>query len=131
MNDNKRRFKRIPFEAKALLSVENHPELHGDLHDISLKGALISLTDETPLPNVGQTGDLTLSTDQGELSLNLTVEVAYSLPEKGFLGLNILTFDVDSAGHLRRLIEVNLGDEASLQRELSNLVEAMEAQHLN
>jgi len=36
----------------------------------------------------------------------------------------VLTIDVDSMTHLRRLIELNLGDPTLLERELKALVSA-------
>jgi hypothetical protein len=38
------------------------------------------------------------------------------------LGFHCSHIDVDSISHLRRLIELNLGDEAELERELAALL---------
>jgi hypothetical protein len=40
----------------------------------------------------------------------------------GDIGLECLQLDIDSAGHLRRLIELNLAEESLLQRQLAQLV---------
>ena len=37
-------------------------------------------------------------------------------------GLHCLAIDIDSVTHLRRLVELNLGDPALLEREVSALV---------
>lgn len=37
-------------------------------------------------------------------------------------GLLCLTIDIDSVTHLRRLVELNLGDTDLLERELSHLI---------
>ncbi|MNJ68362.1 hypothetical protein D3C77_646020 [compost metagenome] len=37
------------------------------------------------------------------------------------LGFSCLNIDVESASHLRRLVEFNLGDERLLERELAAL----------
>jgi hypothetical protein len=37
------------------------------------------------------------------------------------VGLRCDSIDIDSLTHLRRLVELNVGDEAILQRELSAL----------
>ncbi len=132
MVNNKRRFQRIPFDAQVRLKLTNKSTesiITGLLNDISLKGALIAVADSMPALNVGQTGELTIIPDQGDIQMVLTVEVAYQLTDSLLYGFNVLSFDVDSASHLRRLIEVNLGDESSLKRELGNLVEAMEQEH--
>jgi len=132
MVNNKRRFQRIPFDAQVRLKLTNKSTesiITGLLNDISLKGALIAVADSMPALNVGQTGELTIIPDQGDIQMVLTVEVAYQLTDSLHYGFNVLSFDVDSASHLRRLIEVNLGDESSLKRELGNLVEAMEQEH--
>lgn len=130
MDTDKRRFQRIPFNAHISLEMNQAASvISGTLQDISLKGALIVTEADMPIPAQGDTGELRIQPEQGDLQLTLKVEVAYRLPERHAYGLNLLSMDVESAAHLRRLIEVNLGDEASLQRELANLIEAMEQQH--
>jgi len=131
MDDNKRRFQRIPFDAQITLSLESSPEkpITGILQDISLKGALIAVSESFKAIEVGKRGELVVRPDQGDIELKLTVDVAYALDERHAYGLNVISFDIESAAHLRRLVEVNLGNEESLQRELSNLINAMEAEH--
>lgn len=131
MDNNKRRFQRIPFDAQIQLDVTNRDEkaIIGRLEDISLKGALISVDQNQAALAVGDTATLAIEPEGADFALNLTVEVAYALSAKMAYGLNLLSLDVQSAEHLRRLVELNLGDESSLQRELSNLIEAMEAEH--
>jgi len=128
---NKRRFQRIPFDAEVFLSLNDQPDciIKGTLQDICLKGALFTLNDSFKLPAVGQQGKLTIKPNQAEFELHFTVELAYVLSAIGAVGANILKLDLDSAAHLRRLIEVNLGSDESLQRELTNLVQAIEQEH--
>ena len=49
----------------------------------------------------------------------MDVEIAHR--ENDELGLNCKDIDVDSITHLRRLVELNLGDPELLERELSAL----------
>jgi hypothetical protein len=49
----------------------------------------------------------------------MDVEVAHQ--ENDEMGLNCKDIDVDSITHLRRLVELNLGDPKLLERELSAL----------
>lgn len=131
MTEEKRRFQRIQFDAEISLNTFEDPQrvITGVLQDISLKGALIGISESyEPLRN-GTEGDLVIRPEQGDIEITLSVKIAYGLPEKCCYGLDISTMDVDSAAHLRRLVEVNLGDTTSLQRELTNLIEAMEAEH--
>jgi hypothetical protein len=132
MSDNHRRFKRIEFDARIELHLgdETAPDIYpGILRDISLKGALVVLGDTGRIPDADSTGHLVVQLDQSDVVLNMEIEVAYYHAERHACGLNILSMDVDTASHLRRLVEVNLGDDAALQRELSNLIEVMEAEH--
>lgn len=131
MTNNKRRFKRIQFSADATLVFddESQRKLTGRLTDISLKGALLKLDQELGDVQSEYAGELTLTPEQGDISLQFHVSVAYVVPEKRLVGVNILSLDVDSAAHLKRLIEVNLGNSDDLQRELSHLIDAMEEEH--
>jgi hypothetical protein len=132
MSDDHRRFKRIEFSARIDLRLgdpSNPQTFQGILRDISLKGALVVLGDTGRIPDADSTGQLVVQLDQSDIALTMDIEVAYYHAERHACGLNILSMDVDTASHLRRLVEVNLGDDAALQRELSNLIDVMEEEH--
>lgn len=123
-----RQFQRIPFDAhiKLILDDDLDRPITGTIEDISLKGALIAARKTPSIANVGAVGTLIVHPDQSDIELTFSVEIAYSLPARQAYGLNIKKMDIESAVHLRRLIELNLGDEDSLQRELSNIVTTLE-----
>ncbi len=113
----KRRFGRIPFNANVLIS-QNGKEWRSKLFDISFKGLMI----ETPKgldAAIGERFHLeVIFTDSGSL-INGNTSVAYV--GQSHIGLEIMQIDVESAGHLRRLVELNLGDQELLERELTAL----------
>jgi len=131
MTENKRRFHRFPFDAHIQLFLDAVPDkpLSGFLQDISLKGALIQVNDTEQQIRQGLKGLLSIRPNQGDIEISLSVEVVFALENKNTYGVNMTSVDIESAGHLRRLVEVNLGDQNSLQRELSNLIHAMEVEH--
>ena len=111
----KRLFTRIPFEAAVVLNT--FPGKHAcQLVDISLKGALV----ERHLPWQARIGDpcnLFLKLAGGDNAILMAGEVAHV--EAGRLGIRCTEIDLESITNLRRLVELNLGDEALLGRELS------------
>lgn len=127
MTKEQRRFQRIAFDARVTLDFGD-AQYAGVLRDISLKGALIVLNEGAGPIETGQTGELKVRLDQGDVEMQMEISVAYVHPQRQACGVSILSMDVDTASHLRRLVEVNLGDAGALQRELSKLIEAMEAE---
>ncbi|MGB2131213.1 MAG: PilZ domain-containing protein [Marinobacterium sp.] len=115
----RRRFTRIPFDAEC--------ELHSSkgnavvqLVDISLRGALVEST--MPLPvDIG---------DSVHLHLYLANDILIDIPatlshcQAPCYGFTAEEMEIDSITHLRRLIELNLGDESLLERELEQLINA-------
>lgn len=124
MNVEKRRFQRIPFDAIAMIGTE--PAISGMLQDISLKGALIALSKGDKMPSKDSFCVVTIKPNQSDFSIQLDTQVAYVNPDTHTFGVNITKLELDSATHLRRLIEINLGDEMALQRELNNLISTLE-----
>lgn len=118
MTANRRQFSRILFQSEAVLSVDGAADIQVSVVDISLKGALVE-----PMPavytEVGSAGTLTLQLSDAEALISMDVTVAHH--QGPYLGLACRRIDLDSMTHLRRLIELNLGDEATLNRELSAL----------
>jgi hypothetical protein len=87
--------------------------------DISLKGALV----ERPLPwhvSIGEPCSLLVKLDEDGMAINMAGEVAHV--EEGRLGIHCTEIDLESITNLRRLVELNLADEAELHREIAAMV---------
>lgn len=87
--------------------------------DISLKGALIRLPTDARL-DAGTTCRLLVALDETGGQIEMDARIAHF--GQGLAGLVCQLIDIDSATHLRRLVELNLGDPALLERELSALI---------
>ena len=113
----KRHFTRIQFDAIATLIT---PEDQWDTQviDISLKGALIQRPENAPLELGSQVIlKLTLSDNNTQIE----VEGKITHVEKDHIGMVCEHMDVDSASHLRRIVELNTGNSELLERELEAL----------
>lgn len=118
MDQNRRKFSRIPFhcEARLFLPDGDHPV---EVVDLSLQGALISPVDSAMYVTVGSHGTLKLRLD--ELGAGIRMEVTIVHHIRNCYGLLCREIDLDSVTHLRRLVELNLGDEELAEREFSLL----------
>ena len=115
--ENRRQFTRILFSIKAEIEIEKNI-YHVSIHDISLNGALITVIEsEQSLKDKQGTLHFLLSDDESEVNMNITV-----VHEKANeTGLQCNAIDIDSVTHLRRLVELNLGNNEQLNKELSQL----------
>lgn len=112
-----RRFSRIPFVARARLHGQGL-DWQSELIDISLKGALLTQPPGAVL-RIGEALRLELSADNGAVTIHMDAEVAHC--GGGRVGLRCKHIDLQSITQLRRLVELNLGDPARLDRELHAL----------
>ena len=115
-----RHFTRIPFHADVRLHFDLPKETQTvHLLDISLKGALLEA--EHPIVNTfkGKICNMVLALNKvGE---NITMEGKVIHQEGPLIGIECLHIDVDSMTKLRRLVELNMGDDKLLERELSEV----------
>lgn len=117
---DRRRFARIPFEAQVTLGTATG-SLSGELIDISLKGVLVTRPPGwTPPP--GQLVTVEITAPDKVFTINMRGVVEREDSDK--LGIECREIDIDSATNLRRLVELNLGDTALLNRELAELVDS-------
>jgi hypothetical protein len=116
MDSQRRNFSRIAFECEARFSCDGH-SLPCQLQDLSLKGALIRLSD--PLACSGKACELHL--DLGE-DAQVVMRGHVAHVEGLRLGIVCEDIDLDSITHLRRLLELNLGNPALLERELAAMI---------
>lgn len=111
-----RDFSRIHFEVPATLHQADR-QWRTRLSDISLHGALVERpADWEPLD--GQLYLLDVHLNE-EITIHMDVEVAHA--DAQWIGFRCHDIDVDSITHLRRLVELNLGDPELVERELSAL----------
>ena len=119
LNAEKRQFSRIAFDAPVILQSGNKI-WRSKLLDISLKGALIITPDNWE--NTDDTDfNLSIQLDECDYEIEMKVKLAHS--EKKQIGFHCVHIDLDSVSNLKRLVELNLGDEDLLKRELSHMLE--------
>lgn len=118
MTEN-RRFQRIHFDCKVEFEHNGTLEVC-DLLDISFKGALIdNCTDAATV--VGTACRLTLTLDESsEVRIVMDGSVAHKHLNR--VGIRCDSIDIDSMTHLRKLVELNLGDDELLHREFDALL---------
>ncbi len=113
---DKRRFTRVPFDAEVRLDVDG-AEYATELVDVSLKGLLV-VTPEGSNLSSGNDCAVTLLLAE-ELAIRMDCVVMHVTGARA--GLRIDRIDMESLAHLRRLLELNLGDPDLLDRELGGL----------
>lgn len=113
----RRRFARIRFqgEARLLIADAEHP---CEVVDLSLRGALVDAPLE-PTPALGTRCLLELRLGEGAV-VRMEADVAHCAERR--LGLACREIDLDSLSHLRRLLALNFGDAAMIERELAALL---------
>lgn len=117
-NSDRRRFQRIDFDARTEL-IQGQHRWPVELHDLSLKGLLVHRPAEWDAdPAQPFEALICLSED---VEVRMDVEMRHAQGE--LIGLACRHIDVESISHLRRLVELNLGDDALLERELAALGE--------
>lgn len=119
--EDRRHHSRITFHTSAHLDFDGlRTEVR--ILDLSLKGALIQLPVSHPgfAGMVDRTCRLDVSLDDETDQIHMVAKVAHAQQDR--IGLLCQEIDLDSVTHLRRLVELNLGDASLLERELSALI---------
>ncbi len=123
MPHERRHFVRVSFDAPALLTTATEAfSVH--VLDLSLKGALIVAPAQADL-EPGMQCQITIPLAETGNHIAMSTEVAHV--QGLHTGLLCRNIDLDSVTHLRRLIELQLGDPALLERDLGELTSATSA----
>ncbi|MCS4250992.1 MULTISPECIES: PilZ domain-containing protein [unclassified Pseudomonas] len=115
---DRRRFRRIAFDARTTIAQDswNSPV---QLVDLSLHGLLVERPDDWR-GNGKRLFDVDIRLDP-QAHIKMQVKLAHD--DHGQLGFVCKEIDLESISHLKRLVELNLGDEDELHRELGALLE--------
>lgn len=115
----KRKFHRISFDAPC--------ELHAiesvwttEVLDISLKGVLVKRPEGWDVP-LNQPCEVVIHLDGEQVGIVMAVELKHIESQR--LGFKCEYIDLESATHLKRLVELNLGDQVLLEREFTLLID--------
>ena len=112
----RREFSRIIFDADTVIT-QGQQSWSVDLIDISLKGLLISEPDDWEVNEEEMLETTVYLSDD----LLITMEVTVGHYGDNRIGLICKNIDLDSMSHLKRLVELNVGDADLLNRELAAL----------
>lgn len=116
----RRRFSRILFDSACKLS-QGHRNWDTRVIDISLRGVLLA----TPARWDGDPeASFAAAIHLADNDTVIHMELAFKHGDETQLGFLCQQIGLDSMTHLRRLVELNLGDDMLLQRELNAMAAA-------
>lgn len=113
----RRRFSQVVYRTPARIKQNEH-RMIAHIHDLSLLGLLLQ-TNQTPTFDMDQTVDVVFSLSGSDIEISLSA-ILISI-EHHTIRLQIRHIDIEGICHLRRLVELNVGDDAILNRELEYL----------
>lgn len=115
----KRQFSRVSFISQCFASFSGN-KLEAVVQDISLKGALLELqSNDAPAPQLN---------DEVEIEIKLNEDVHFELisavrfQKEQLIGVEFQGLNIDALTELKRLMELNLGSEELINREIEALV---------
>ncbi|MGC9422353.1 PilZ domain-containing protein [Vibrio sp.] len=121
----RRRFVRILYQAPATLR-QGQIQLTTCIQDLSLHGLLLWAIDEPSL-DPSQPLDVEFTLPDSEITLNMTAMLVRT--NERILHLKISHIDIESIAHLKRIVELNLGDSELLSRDIEHLIDIEDDAH--
>ncbi|MDC0612674.1 PilZ domain-containing protein [Vibrio sp.] len=119
MTKERRQFQRVLYRAPALVT-QGQKRVATTVQDLSLHGALLSIIDE-PILDSSKPVDIEFPLPESDIVIQLTANIIQMTDST--MRVSIDHIDIDSIAHLRRLVELNIGDDSLLHRELEHLIE--------
>ena len=115
MSDERRRFTRVPFKARAQLEAGGKRFEAGEITDLGVGGCLLPLSDG---PDEGTQCHVKVLLEGTSSSLALEVEGEVSRRETGTVAVKFTRIDPDSLFHLQNVIRYNSADADVIEREI-------------
>lgn len=112
---NQRQYQRIPFQAEADIDISGSLQ-RCDLVDLALRGALLRSSRDLPL-TPDETARLIIFLPEAALHLTFSARLVHR--REDLYGFLFTEADDQTMGHLRRLLELNLGDGEEVEREFA------------
>lgn len=121
---DRRLYSRIEFDGRCTINF-NQVIHQAHLVDICLTGSLIQATEQIDISS-GQKANISIDLLAAETSIDISAVLVKR--EADLLHFKLQNIDLESTVHLRRLLELNLGDASLIERELHQLAQGGEKQ---
>ena len=115
----RRQFSRVIYQVPTEISQE-HINASGSVQDLSLHGLLIQCDE---LQRFSQDTPVHVSFKLANSDINIQLEATIVSTINTSMRLRIEHLDIDSISHLKRLVELNVGDDELLYREIEHLTD--------
>ncbi len=113
----RRRFSRIVYQAQAQLTQES-VKVIALISDLSLHGLLLT-SEQSDLLDAGKQVDVEFSLPGSDVTIQLVGNIVGL--NNNVIRISIDHIDIESIGHLKRLVELNVGDDDLLHRDIEHL----------
>jgi len=113
----RRRFSRIVYQTQAELT-QDSTKVYAAVSDLSLHGLLLT-SDQSTLLDTDKQVDVEFSLSGSDVSIQLVGNIVGL--NNNVIRLCIDHIDIESIGHLKRLVELNVGDDELLPRDIEHL----------
>nr|WP_086940966.1 PilZ domain-containing protein [Thaumasiovibrio occultus] len=114
-----RRFIRIIYHADAQLG-QGQAQWRTEIRDLSIHGVLLVRPKEWQPTNKIEY-NVSFSLRDAEIDIQMETELVQCCEQ--YLRMQIRHIDLDSISHLKRLVELNVGNDGFLERELAQLAD--------
>lgn len=115
----RRKFSRVVYRTPATIR-QNDKSWETKVLDLSLKGALLATPAGWESSNTDDY-DLSFCLHDSDIELDMDLKLIQESDE--YLRFQIDHIDIDSASHLKRLVELNVGNDDLLHREIAQLTD--------
>ena len=113
----RRRFSRIVYQAQAVITQES-TQVDASVNDLSLHGLLAS-SDQADVLDLNKQINVEFSLSGSDVTIQLVGNIVGL--NNNVIRVAIDHIDIESIGHLKRLIELNVGDDELLHRNIEHL----------
>ncbi|AIW13141.1 PilZ domain-containing protein [Vibrio tubiashii] len=113
----RRRFSRIVYQAQATLTQES-TEVTALVCDLSLHG-LLATSEQSDQLDTDKQVDVEFSLAGSDVTIQLVGNIVGL--NNNVIRVSIDHIDIESIGHLKRLVELNVGDDDLLHRDIEHL----------
>ncbi|CAH6796796.1 Cyclic diguanosine monophosphate-binding protein [Vibrio chagasii] len=115
----RRQFSRVIYQVPTEIS-QGQVNVSGSVQDLSLHGLLIQCEE---LQQLNQDNPVHVSFKLTNSDINIQLEATIVSTINTSMRLRIEHLDIDSISHLKRLVELNVGDDDLLYREIEHLTD--------